>query len=539
MAAKRQQQHASGAFHVPSALSGFSVGAVITLLATVMVVDGDSPLNARNTDSAAGAGYEEVYDDPADIAVGPEGATGGPTGGRRRVTSGNGGTSGGGEADTGQGAGSSSGGVSFGGNGTGGGGNAGGSKGSCDKSGTNAPGVSDSSIKLGATVAEGGVAESFLGEVRQAMEAVRNRVNAAGGICGRKLEISYKNDDWDPGRGKAAIENLIVQEKVFALAVSPSSEGVNAASEAGTFEKYKVPVVGTDGLIRTQYSDPYIWPVATATTTTAHIIMKEAWDRGAREPAIVFENTYRFGVEGALAFNNAYKRLSGKNIPGFYDPTSGGSGACAQRFCGIPASDQTAGYTTEVNSLNASCGQTCDFMVLLLEPKTAQTWMGTPGAKRPTNLAKGMAAAQPLFTYAFGVQCGDTCDDLKVWTGYKPYIEQFRNDPAVAQYVKDLKAQKASADEFNQFTQGGYLGMQLLVEALERVGGRLSREALVETLDSMELDTGLSPPLKWSKGNHFANPAAQAFSFESKNGFKGFRFYKGFVTDPWLGQDAG
>jgi ABC-type branched-subunit amino acid transport system substrate-binding protein len=406
-------------------------------------------------------------------------------------------------------------------------------------------GVSSDRIKLGATVVETGIGSAFLSEVRNAMEAIKNRVNRAGGICGRRLQIVYKDDGWDPQVGFSFIRNLVEGEKVFALAVVPSSEGLNQASNAHYFETQKVPVVGSDGMVRSQYRDPYIWPVATATVSIMHVIAKNAWDRGARNFAITYESNYRFGIEGAYAFNQAYSRLSGgKDIPGYSNPLTG-QAACKQgtRFCGITSGQGQ--YNSQASTWNSACnsGTKCDFGVLLLEPKTALDWMNSgswqatanPGA--PGSFAKGLGAAQPLFTYDFGVDCGEKCNEMWVWTGYNPPLEEYADDPAVVAFRNDLKAESSRADVYNQFTEGGYLGMQLLVEALRKAGPNLTRANLKLVLDSMNLDTGLSPALSWRPGGHFSNPAAQAFEFQSKGGFSGWRKVSDYLRDPWLGLD--
>jgi ABC-type branched-subunit amino acid transport system substrate-binding protein len=406
-------------------------------------------------------------------------------------------------------------------------------------------GVTATSIKLGATVAESGIAGAFLGEARQGMEAYKNRINSKGGICGRTLTVKYVDDGWDAQAGKRDLENLINDEKVFAIAVAPSSEGVNAASAAGTFSKSGVPVVGTDGLEASQYKDPYIWPVAAATVTVLHVMMKTAWLAGARNPAIVFDNQYKFGTEGANAFEKAYERLtqeSGelKKIPGFGQPCGSGS-----RYCGISADDgQYQGQVAFINDACKAHGSTpaCDYLVLLTEPKTAATWMGTPGAPTASQFSKaGLDAAQPLFTYGFGTACKDQCNGVQVWTGFNPPLEQFAGTAHVKQYVGDLHSQNSSADVYNQFTEGSYLGMQLLVDAIGRVGGNLTRDALKTALDSTSLDTGLSAsPASWSAGNHWAVGGAQSFTMQASSGtFSGWRAAAPYTPDPWLGQDFG
>jgi ABC-type branched-subunit amino acid transport system substrate-binding protein len=398
-------------------------------------------------------------------------------------------------------------------------------------------GVTANSVKLGATVAESGIAQAFLGEARQGMEAYRKRVNSKGGVCGRTLNIVYKDDGWDPAAGQQDLQSLINEDKVFAIAVSPSSEGVNAASNAGVFDKAGVPVVGTDGLDRSQYKDPYVWPVAAATVTMLHVMMDQAWKDGARNPAIVFDNNYKFGTEGANAFDQAFKRHANKDVPGFGKACGAGS-----RYCGVDTNGDIAGAVSIINNACKSHdGQDpCDYLVMLMEPATAMKWMSVTGAPRVAQFAKGIGAAQPLFTYDFGTNCGDKCNGIEVWTGYNPPIGSFANAAGVKQYVDDLHSQKSSADAFNQFTEGSYLGLQLLVDAMTRAGGNLTREALKAALDQSNLDTGLSAsPAVWSAGSHWAVGGAQGFTMQASNGFAGWRLTTPFAQDPWLGQDFG
>jgi ABC-type branched-subunit amino acid transport system substrate-binding protein len=130
-----------------------------------------------------------------------------------------------------------------------------------------------------------------------------------------------------------------------------------------------------------------------------------------------------------------------------------------------------------------------------------------------------------LFTRGFAVNCKDKCDQMTVWTGFKPPIEGYANDPAVKQYVSDLKRTKSDADEFNAFAQGGYIGMLLLVEALKEVGPDLTRERLKAALDRMSLNTGLTlqDSIRFSPSSRYANTTMQGFTIQHKGTFGGWR----------------
>ncbi|HEX7168663.1 MAG TPA: ABC transporter substrate-binding protein [Acidimicrobiales bacterium] len=393
-------------------------------------------------------------------------------------------------------------------------------------------GVTGTTIKLGSTVVQSGIGASFLGDVRFAMQAVVNKTNRAGGICGRQIRLKLVDDGWDYRLGNDFLRNLVEDEKVFALAVVPSSEGLKAISDAGYLAKHGVPAIGTDGMLIGQYTDPWIWPVAASTISTMHIMAKQAHDAGATKFGLVYETGYHFGIEGASAFNAAVKRLTGADIDGYSDPRR--APRCAGRFCGISASNDA--YTTEIQTFNSAC-ESCHFIGMLLEPTTAGKWM-SGGGLRPHS-GRRLGGVQPLFTADFAKECGSACHEMWLWTGYTPPLGDFLSRPAVATFVNDIKAMSSSADYTNSFVAGGYIGMQLVVKALQEVGPYLTRERIKQVLDSMSFDSGgLAPVLKWTPGNHFANTRMQAYSIQYKGGFNGWRDEQVSLEDPWVGQDG-
>ena len=387
-----------------------------------------------------------------------------------------------------------------------------------------APGVTSTEIKLATTVVRSGIGAAFLGDVQYAMEAVRNRVNRAGGICGRQISVRYVDDGWDASRGAQFLRSFI-RDNVFAIPVGPSSEGLRVVIDSGDIQRAGIPVVGTDGMLIDQYKDSWVWPVAIATASSARIMAQNAYKRGARTFAIVFDKNYRFGVEAAAAYNNEVRRLTGSDVLGYNSENN-----CVKRFCGVLAGQP--GYSNEVNEV---ASQDFNFLAMFLEPQTALTWMSTPGAPTadPSVHAQGVGLAQPLFTRDFAVNCQAACDQMWVWTGYKPPIEDYADDSIVKAYVSDLRKTSSTVDVYNAFAEGGYVGMSLLVKALESVGPNLTRERLKAALDSIAFASGLTldSSLSWRPGDHFAGRTMQAFSIEYKGTFGGWRA-QSIVADP-------
>ena len=389
-------------------------------------------------------------------------------------------------------------------------------------------GVTAKEIRFAATVVKTGIAKDFLADAQFGMEAVRQKINRQGGVCGRTIQITYQDDGWEPARGQRIIEGWIQSKKFFGLAVNPSSEGVRGAIDSHVIRDAKFPVIGSDGQLIDQYQDPWVWPVATSTASVMHIMARHAWQQGARRFGIVWDQNYRFGVEGHKAFLGSIKRLGGT----------------VTSDVGVQGGQQS--YSNQVNDFIGSCGGTsfarCDFVAMLLEPATATRWVGDGGLGNGNQRPRvGIGAPQPLFVDAFARDCGKYCDGMLVWTSFKPPLDPFDKEPAVATYLADLRRVNSKADANNPHVQGAYIGMQLLVEALTRLGPAPTRLGIKAVLDTMTFETGLAPPMRFSKGRpQFPNVKAQAFASLAQTGsFQGWRYANsGFIDDVDAGKDA-
>ncbi len=471
--------------------------------------------------TATTGGTSDGSSDGSSSGTTSTGSTSGGSDGSGTNAFGSGDSTSGGSTSGGSTSGDSTSGGSTSGGSTSGGSTSGGSGGlSCDREGNGGAtdrGVSRDSVFLATTVVDSGIGKAFLGDVKYAMEAVVQRVKR---ICGRELKVTYRDDGWDAQDGQRYLQNFIDQG-VFAIPVGPSSEGLNAVIANDGFKSTKTPVVGTDGLVIRQYqisesdstAQPWVWPVAVATVSNARIMANAAYKAGAKDFSIVFDRNYRFGQEAARAFNAEVERLTGNQIPGYNESLN-----CQEAFCGIQAGQSS--YSDKVNTWRDHKG---DFTALFLEEQTGLTWMNdanTPGAS-----SHKYGGAQTLFTRSFAENCKGQCDQMGVWTGFKPFEEQYRNDAAVQQYKKDVESVNDNADIQNQFVEGGYVGMRLLVEAMKRVGPNLTRERLKAALDSQELSTGLTltDPLRYSPDNRYVAIKMQEWVIQYKGTFGGWR----------------
>jgi ABC-type branched-subunit amino acid transport system substrate-binding protein len=385
-------------------------------------------------------------------------------------------------------------------------------------------GVGKDKIRLASTHVLSGQGASFLGDSHVGMQAVVSNVNSQGGICGRLIDLTLRDDGWDAALGASFLQNFVNDPTgYFALSVVPSSEGLTQAIRAKAIGNAGIPVVGSDGMLQEQYQDPWVWPVATATASTMRAMARHAYEQlGARQFGIVYDNRYKFGREGARAFKDYVSKLPGARV---------------DAYLGLQPGQPSY---PETETFNGKCGpaKRCEFVAMLLEPGTADAWINSMGddkdGRRLGFGSKGTGGAQPLFNASFARSCGQPCDGMLLWTGYNPPIGEKRNLPGVAKYVADVRAIDPGADVNNQFLEGAYLGMSVLAEALRQAGPNLTRDRLRQVLDSMTFTTDLASPLAWGPGRHDANLGAQAFVVRTAAGsFSGFADSgTGFIRDP-------
>jgi len=484
---------------------------------------------AEGGDFGADAGSSTDFggsDSGGGSEFGSTGATSGDVGTSSGTTSSGGSapaSSGGGKPR--QGSGVTVGGGTSGGGGTTGGGTGGGGTGSGSgcKGGKSDKGVSASAIKVASTVVLDGPGASLLSSSPVGMRAVINKTNRAGGVCGRRIELTTVNDSWDAARGQQILRRFM-EEDYFALTVVPSSEGLGQAIDSGDVEKAGIPVVGTDGMRINQYKSAWVWPVATATVSTMRIIAQHAYSKGARKFGIVWDQKFRFGIEGATAYKDQVKKLGGSVV------------------ADMPLDPDKPSYGTEAQTFNRACGTgngNCEAVALLLVPSTALTWRNAnsgENAGRAGKAPKLTYGHQTLFTDDFASACRDWCDGMIVWTGYNPPIPPVDTKPGVAKFVADVRAERAGIDFRNQFLEGAYLGMSLFVDAVGGCSPELTRACLKNRLNSVEFKSDLSNSLKWTANARNANKTAQAFQIEASGGsFNGWRYLQtGWVKDPAL-----
>jgi ABC-type branched-subunit amino acid transport system substrate-binding protein len=83
--------------------------------------------------------------------------------------------------------------------------------------GSSSPGISDTTVKIGGHTPLTGPAAPGYSEIAPAAKAFFAYLNAQGGINGRKIEYTYKDDGYNPTKTVSVVRELVLQDKVFAI----------------------------------------------------------------------------------------------------------------------------------------------------------------------------------------------------------------------------------------------------------------------------------------------------------------------------------
>ncbi len=118
------------------------------------------------------------------------------------------------------------------------------------------PGVTDSEIKIGQTIAYSGPASS-LGTVGRTAAAYYKMVNDQGGVTGRKINFLSMDDGYSPPKSVEQVRRLVEQEQVFGMFGSLGT-ATNTATQR-YLNEHKVPQFFVfSGVSR--FRDPHNFP---------------------------------------------------------------------------------------------------------------------------------------------------------------------------------------------------------------------------------------------------------------------------------------
>jgi ABC-type branched-subunit amino acid transport system substrate-binding protein len=322
------------------------------------------------------------------------------------------------------------------------------------------PGVTDSEIKLGQTMPYSGPA-SALSTAGKSEAAYFAMVNAKGGVNGRKINLLSLDDGYSPPKTLEQTRKLVESEQVLAL-FSPLGAAPNTA-----IHKYvnanKVPHLFIAALLM-RFNDPEHFPWTVPTSRPPHqvegrllaeYILKT---RPTARIAVLYQNDdlgkdYLKGLKEGLG-DKAGGMIVGEASYEITDPTVDSQIVTLQ----ASGADTFANFTTP------------KFAAQAIRRIYDIGW-------KPLHVAAFPASSVSAVLRPAGVE--KAVGLISSAVAKDPSDPQWRDDPAVKEYLAWAKQWFPDGDAEAWDNVLGYSNAQLMVEVLRRCGNELTRENLL------------------------------------------------------------
>ena len=320
-------------------------------------------------------------------------------------------------------------------------------------------GISDTEIKIGAYGPFGGPVYLYGKLVMNGVDAVFDKVNASGGVHGRKLVLVREDDNCKPEGSIAAVKKLAYDAKVFAITGGACSNATLAS--VPELVKAGIPML-VNSAVADGITDPPKKNIFTSQLTSgveSRAQVDYALAKGAKKLGLV-----RMTDAWAMARFDplmAYMKKKGLSF-------------VADLELGVDANDATP-QALKMKAAGA------DAVIMILYPKPAAVLI-RDSLKIGNNPAwVGQTAINDFAAFEKQVGVPNALAKFSTITGvaYQP------TDPEMKDWADRLKKLFPN-DELSTFNMNGIGSGQVLVEALKRAGKDLTRDKFLTALGGIK-----------------------------------------------------
>jgi branched-chain amino acid transport system substrate-binding protein len=359
------------------------------------------------------------------------------------------------------------------------------------------PGVTASSIKLGITLPMTGIASPGYNKIPGAMKAYFDYVNDNGGVNGRKITLVVKDDQYIPSTAVAKANELILKDKVFALAGTLGTASTKAISASTQLAARGIPSL----FVNTGFSgfaDPKAYPttfsILPSYVMEAKIMGKFLKEKYADKKLALIYQDDDFGRDALAGFKQAGITF------GTYIPYASGSQSLPATGAGWISKLKASGAEVTV-LFGVSSASTAALANAYAAQYKTQWVLGSVGGDATTIAATNKAYVPLLYGakgFSFAPAPTDTTDE---------YIKLFQSIYATAQPTQT----------FDNNVVAGMSNAFLAVQALKAAGSDLTRAGLIKAIES--------------KGSTFANPFLTPLGYSATSHVGGTGYWIG-TYDP-------
>jgi branched-chain amino acid transport system substrate-binding protein len=337
------------------------------------------------------------------------------------------------------------------------------------------PGVSSNTITIGAVLDTTGPIKVICAPILAGDQLYFDKINASGGINGRKIKLVQVSDGGDSTKTKDAVRQLVEQDNAFALFQVCGSGNANVA-ENYTNPK-GIPLVDPIGG-GSKFTDaqgnalPWVWMTQPNYGDEGHVIGSYLTSTlHAKSVGLLYENDV-LGLQQKTTLGEALQK--------------GGS----QLVASVGYSATQTDFTAAVQTLKAAHP---DIIVLngLPGPTASFVAAATGQGYRP---AMGYLANYPMADNSWAKVLGAAGENIYV-SGYTS-----TDSPVGQEYLQAT----ASDSVFSAYKFYGYINAKIFSDALNKAGKNLTRDSLRNALDHDfdNYSTGFGPSLTWTPSKH-------------------------------------
>ena len=324
-------------------------------------------------------------------------------------------------------------------------------------------GVSATTLVIGQSAPLSGANAELGNDIRNGALAYFAKVNAAGGVHGRKIELNTLDDGNQVPRAEANTKKLVEETGVFALYGYASATLSRPALP--TVEKHGVPFLGPfTGADPMRVFNKHVYNMRGSYAEELEKIVDHFVPLGIKRFSIVYYDDV-VGRENFTAVDRALKKrsLDVVSVASFKDRAKPDIAAGVKEIAkGKP----------DVVILTTLYKATADFVRLA----------------RSTGLSAQMASNSFPGASPLAKELGKDGTGVIVATVVPPPSK--RSLPIVQEYQAAIEKQLGKKD-YSFTSLESYIGAKVLVEALRRAGSKPTRESFMQALNGMKsFDTG-------------------------------------------------
>ncbi|MGR3321551.1 MAG: ABC transporter substrate-binding protein [Pseudooceanicola sp.] len=334
------------------------------------------------------------------------------------------------------------------------------------------PGVTDTEIKLGGAHDLSGIFAPFSVPAVAAAKALFDKVNADGGIHGRKITYIVEDHGYQVPRAAQAANKLINRDEVFAMLLNLGTPHNLAMFQM--MEPKGVPNVSPITAARQMIEPPAPWKFAGTSSyydailaTTNYMIENEGTEKVC---LMILPTDFGKEIEAAVHELAEQGKIELGAEIGHKPDESDFTGALGKvKDSGCDTVGMALGISQMINAITTARKLGMDDLKIMLS-----------GAGFHTVVAKGLAQQG----VTDGVYAGSGWQDLEARVG----------EPEVAEWMADYKA--ATGEDYpGTGALLGHAGARIMVEALKAAGPDLTRESFIAAMESLDFEDPIA-------GNH-------------------------------------